>query len=88
MQKNVLITAAAKRIGAACARLLHSEGCNVFLHYRSSKAEAEALCAELNQIRPASAVLMQADLLNTAELEALAIKACQAWGGDDERVPR
>ncbi len=83
MQKNVLITGAAKRIGAACARLLHSEGCNVFLHYRSSKAEAEALCAELNQIRPASAVLMQADLLNIAELEMLAIKACQAWGGID-----
>ena len=83
MQKNVLITGAAKRIGAACARLLHSEGCNIFLHYRSSNQEAEALCAELNQIRPASAVLMQADLLNTAELETLAIKACQAWGGID-----
>lgn len=83
MQKNVLITGAAKRIGAACARFLHSEGCNVFLHYRSSKEEVEALCAEFNQIRPASAVLMQADLLNTVELEALAIKACQAWGGID-----
>ena len=83
MQKNVLITGAAKRIGAACARLLHSEGCNIVLHYRSSKQEAEALCAELNQIRPASAVLMQADLLNIAELEMLAIKACQAWGGID-----
>ena len=35
MQKKVLITGAAKRIGAACARLLHGEGCNVFLHYRS-----------------------------------------------------
>ena len=37
MQKNVLITGAAKRIGAACARLLHSEGCNVFLHYQIVK---------------------------------------------------
>jgi len=42
---------AAKRMGAACARLLHSEGCNVFLHYRSSKEAALQLCYELNQIR-------------------------------------
>lgn len=84
--KNVLITGAAKRIGAACARLLHSDGCNVFLHYRSSAAEAQQLCDELNQLRPGSAKIMQADLLNMAELEALARKAEAAWGGIDVLV--
>ncbi len=84
--KNVLITGAAKRIGAACARLLHSEGCNVFLHYRSSETEAQQLCAELNQQRPNSAKIMQADLLNMAELEAVASAACLAWGGIDVLV--
>jgi len=82
MQKNVLITGAAKRIGAACARLLHDEGCNVFLHYRSSKQAALELCNELNQIRPDSAYMMQADLLHMEELEALVSEACMAWVAD------
>ncbi|HEY8034928.1 MAG TPA: pteridine reductase [Methylobacter sp.] len=84
--KNVLITGAAKRVGAACARLLHSQGCNIFLHYRSSEAEAQQLCDELNQQRPDSARIMQADLLNMAELEAVAKEACMAWGGIDVLV--
>ena len=83
MQKNILITGAAKRIGAACARLLHAEGCNVFLHYRSSKKEAMELCYELNQIRADSAYMMQADLLNSCELEVLVNEACMAWGTID-----
>jgi len=86
MQKNVLITGAAKRIGAACARLLHSQGCNVFLHYRSSKEAALQLCYELNQLRPDSAYMMQADLLNRDELEALVSEACMAWGKIDVLV--
>jgi pteridine reductase len=83
MQKNVLITGAAKRIGAACARMLHGEGCNVLLHYRSSKEAALGLCYELNQMRPDSAYMMQADLLNREELEALVSEACIVWDGID-----
>jgi pteridine reductase len=86
MQKNVLITGAAKRIGAACARLLHSEGYNIFLHYRTSLAEALQLCAELNAIRPNSAKIKAADLLKLSELTALANEAQQAWGGIDVLV--
>lgn len=81
LQKNVLITGAAKRIGAACARLLHSEGYNIFIHYRSSKAEALQLCSEFNQIRTDSAKTIQADLLEINEVEAVAGAACMAWGG-------
>jgi pteridine reductase len=81
MQKNILITGAAKRIGAACARLLHNEGCNVFLHYRSSEEAAFQLCDELNEIRPDSAKIMQADLLDMSELEAVARSASEAWDG-------
>lgn len=86
MQKNVLITGAAKRIGAACARLLHSEGCNIFIHYRSSAEDAQRLCDELNQKRSGSAAMMQADLLNMAELEQVAVEAQKAWGGIDVLV--
>jgi len=84
--RNVLITGAAKRIGAACARLLHSEGCNIFLHYRSSASEAQQLCDELNQQRADSAKIMQADLINMTELEAVARAACLAWGSIDVLV--
>ena len=86
MQKNILITGAAKRIGAACARLLHSEGYNVFLHYKSSKEAAFLLCQDLNGIRINSARIMQADLLDSSQLEALANEACLAWGGIDVLV--
>ena len=86
MQKNVLITGAAKRIGAACARLLHSEGCNIFLHYRSSEVEAIALRDELNAIRPNSVKIKAADLLVMSELTELAHEAQQAWGSIDVLV--
>ncbi len=83
---NILITGAAKRVGAACARLLHAEGNNIFLHYRSSAAEAEALCAELNGKRAGSAKIWQADLLNLAELTMMAEAAQSAWSGIDALI--
>ncbi|MFZ2168754.1 MAG: SDR family NAD(P)-dependent oxidoreductase, partial [Methylococcaceae bacterium] len=86
MQNNILLTGSAKRIGAACARLLHSEGCNVFLHYRSSQEAAFQLCDELNEIRPDSAKIMRADLLDRSELEEFAKAASTAWGGIDALV--
>ncbi len=81
--KNVLITGASKRIGASCARLLHEQGCNVILHYNASKQAALQLCSELNQERPDSARVMQADLLNREQLQNLAHQAAVAWGGLD-----
>lgn len=83
MKKNALITGAAKRIGAACARLLHDQGCNVLLHYKSSGHEARQLCDEFNQTRPDSAKLVQGNLLNMKELEAVAQVALSSWGGVD-----
>ena len=83
MEKNVLITGAAQRIGAACARLLHDCGCNVVLHYRSSKQDAEQLCNELNQKRHDSARLVQGNLSNREELEAIAQVAISSWEGVD-----
>lgn len=73
-------------MGASCARLLHEQGCNIFLHYRSSKQEALQLFNELEQIRPDSVKMMQADLLNMNKLNLLANKAESAWGGLDVLV--
>ncbi len=78
--KVVLITAGAKRVGAAICRKLHAHGANLMLHYRSSVAEAQALQAELNQLRPASVALVQADLLATARLPDLIDATLQHFG--------
>lgn len=83
MQKNVLITGAARRIGAACARLLHAEGCNIAIHYRHSATAAAALGAELNAIRPDSAVTLQAELTNLRSIVCLAENARSVWNGID-----
>ena len=80
---NVLITGAAKRIGAACARFLHSHGCNLILHYQHSQLEALALVAELNAIRPNSVVAFNADLLQVEQVQGLAAEALAVWGGVD-----
>lgn len=83
MKKNILITGAAKRIGAACVRLLHHQGHNIFLHYRSSEQDAVDLYNELNKERPGSIKIKQADLLDRSQLQSLAQDAEAAWGSLD-----
>ena len=62
--KVILITGAARRVGAAIARRLHQAGANLAMHYHHSEREAQAMRAELNAIRTDSVALIQADLLN------------------------
>jgi pteridine reductase len=64
--KVVLVTGGAKRVGSAMCRLLHREGARIVIHYRSSSTEARALADDLERIRPRSACIVQADLLDTA----------------------
>ena len=66
--KVVLVTGAAKRVGAAIARRLHRDGASLMLHYRASEREARALREELNALRSGSVALLQADLLDVAGL--------------------
>jgi len=73
--KVVLITGAAKRIGAQTVRTLHQSGANIILHYGRSQADAEALAQELNLIRNHSVQTLQADLRQVDELKNLAQKA-------------
>lgn len=70
-----LVTGAARRIGASIAAALHARGCRLLLHYRSSEDEAGALAEKLNEIRPGSAVLLQADLSDAGGAEKLAEQA-------------
>jgi pteridine reductase len=69
--KTALVTGAARRIGAAIARELHAAGANLVLHYRGGEAEVDALEAELNKLRPASALKVKADLLAPIAPKAL-----------------
>lgn len=78
--KVALITGAARRIGAEIARELHQAGINIVVHYHTSQAEAEALCADLNRLRSHSAVAVQADLAQLVEINTLVLTAQAAWG--------
>ncbi len=82
----ILITGAAHRIGAETARLLHANGANIVLHYRSSRKPALAVQEELQRRRPNSVVLIQADLLDIGKLPALVREAHGIWGRLDGLV--
>ena len=53
--KVVLVTGAARRIGAAIVTRLQRNGARVAIHYRGSAAAAEELAASLNEQREGSA---------------------------------
>ncbi len=60
--KTVLVTGAAKRIGASLVSEFHRAGASLFIHFRSSADQATALATKLNGHRPGSAFTLQADL--------------------------
>lgn len=78
--KVILITGAARRIGAAIVTRLHANGARVAIHYRSSTKAAEQLAVDLNKVTENSAIAIQADLADTEKLPAL-IDAVVEWGG-------
>jgi pteridine reductase len=82
----VLITGAAHRIGATTAKLLHQQGMNIVLHYRSSREAAKSLQDELNTLRENSVILIQADLHTTSGLPTLIEEAVKTWGRLDVLV--
>ncbi len=81
--KTALITGAAKRLGAETAKTLHQNGANIIIHYASSTQQAEQLEQQLNQIRPASACVVQADLRHSDEIHQLADHASNCFDGLD-----
>jgi len=62
-----LVSGGARRVGAEIVRYLHAAGASVAIHCHRSREQAEALRGELEAIRPRSAMVLQADLL---EVEA------------------
>ncbi|GAB3379859.1 pteridine reductase [Lysobacter fragariae] len=82
----VLVTGSARRIGAAIARTLHAAGYDIALHCRHSRAQADALAAELNAIRADSAFVQQADLAEFDRLPELVAHTIGRFGRLDALV--
>ncbi len=78
--KVVLITGGAKRVGAAICRMLHAEGAQLMIHYRSSAFEARALQSELNLSRADSVEIIQGDLLDMAVVDKLVNTTVKHFG--------
>ena len=64
--RTAIVTGGAKRIGAAIVRALSADGWHVLIHCHRSRAEAEALGAELGQ-----ASVIAADLADPAAADAI-----------------
>lgn len=75
-----LITGAAARIGAATATLLHENGYRVIIHFNNSVEYANALANSLNNKREDSARILEANLMDSEAVSALADRSIAAWG--------
>jgi 3-oxoacyl-[acyl-carrier protein] reductase len=78
--KVVVITGAAGGIGSAIAAQFASEGANLVLHYRSSRANAEAL---RRQLRSADSIVLRADLTKEAEVRRMFDRTLKRFGRVD-----
>lgn len=84
--KVILVTGGARRVGAAICRWLHQRGARLIVHHRTSSQEAQQLQQELEQARPETVALLQANLLKTEMMPALVERAAQQFGRLDALV--
>jgi pteridine reductase len=84
--RTVLVTGAARRVGAAICRRLHAAGAAVVVHHHHSAADAQVLVQALNAARAESAVAVRADLLDAAALPQLITDALALNGRLDALV--
>ena len=82
----ILITGAAKRVGAVIAHTLHAAGANVIVHCNRSRADADKLAKEFNAQRAHSAAVVQGDLLAYNALKGLIEQAATSFGRLDGLV--
>jgi pteridine reductase len=85
-RRVALVTGAARRIGAAIARTLHTAGYDLALHYRGSGQDMLALAAALDQARSGSVLTLQADLAEAPAPAGLVNDAVRHFGRLDALV--
>ena len=78
--KIALVTGAGRGIGAVVARRFAEEGAKVVVHYRGSRAPAEALASEIGGLA------LQADLTDALATEAMVADALSHFGRIDVLV--
>jgi len=83
LDKVVLVTGGARRIGAAIVRGVHAAGAKVVIHYHGSGQEAAALARTLERERAGSTALVRADLVDPSAPAAVVAQTKQAFGGLD-----
>jgi pteridine reductase len=81
-----LVTGAARRVGAVIACRLHAAGYDLVLHHRRATIEAGLLANELEAIRPASVLVLRADLGESDRLPELVEKTIDRFGRLDAVV--
>ena len=82
----VLVTGAARRIGAAIAHRLHAGGCDLALHHLQSGTDMVALADTLERARPGSVHVLQADLREFDRLPELVAATVGRFGRLDGLV--
>jgi pteridine reductase len=82
----VLITGAARRVGATIARTLHAAGYDLALHCRHSRSDLDALIDELEAMRTRSTLALQAELADVERLPELIAATVECFGGLDGLV--
>jgi NAD(P)-dependent dehydrogenase (short-subunit alcohol dehydrogenase family) len=78
----VLITGASRGVGAAAALLLAQRGCDIIVNYHSKRPRAEAVADEI-RAHGRRALLAQADLTSSVEVEAMLESAGREFGRVD-----
>jgi 3-oxoacyl-[acyl-carrier protein] reductase len=79
---TVLITGAGRGLGASLARAFVREGARVAINYRHSKAQAEALAAELGP----NTMAVQADVTDPADVARMVADVAATMGAPDVLV--
>lgn len=82
----IMVTGAARRVGAAISRRLHSAGCDLVLHYRQSIEDLQGLVQELEADRPDSTMILQAELGDIPALPGMVRAAVARFGRLDGLV--
>lgn len=82
----VLVTGAARRVGAVIARTLHAAGYDIVLHCFGSAEDAQRLAVEFEATREHSVLTLQADLAEVETLPALVRRTMQRFGRLDALV--
>lgn len=82
----VLVTGAARRVGADIARMLHAAGAKLVLHYRASAQDAVRLAEDLNGRREKSALAIGCDVRDMSGLARMVGEAVAHFGRLDALV--